>query len=83
MTTPPTPLFTFRQGSLPLLVRLAAPCLAPDGRLIAMKGAEGAAELAAAQTELAAQGFACTGLHRLCLPLSGAERALLVLERVG
>lgn len=68
-------------GSLPLLARLADPCLAPAGRLIAMKGAEAEAELAAARAELAALGFACTAQHRLRLPVSGAERTLLVLER--
>ena len=68
-------------GSLPLLVRLAEPCLAPGGRLLAMKGAEGAAELAAAQAELAALGLACTAQYSLRLPVSGAERCLLVLQK--
>lgn len=70
-------------GNLPLLARLAAPCLAPGGRLIAMKGAEGAAELAAAQEELETLGFVCTERHELRLPVSGAERCLLVLVRSG
>lgn len=70
-------------GSLPLLVQLAAPCLAPGGRLIAMKGAEGMAELATARTELAALGFTCTAQHLLHLPESGAERCLLMLENAG
>lgn len=70
-------------GSLPLLAMLAGPYLAPGGRLIAMKGAEGEAELAAAQVELAALGLACTARHHLRLPVSGAERCLLVLERRG
>jgi 16S rRNA (guanine527-N7)-methyltransferase len=68
-------------GNLPLLAELAAPCLAPGGRLIAMKGAEGAAELAAAQAELMKRGFACAGQHTLRLPESGAERMLIVLTR--
>lgn len=67
-------------GELPLLVRLAAPCLAPGGRLIAMKGAEAAAELAAAEAELATLGFTCVARHALRLPVSGAERTLLVLQ---
>jgi 16S rRNA (guanine527-N7)-methyltransferase len=70
-------------GSLPLLVELASPCLAPGGRLIAMKGAEGLAELTAAQPELQRWGFTCTGQRRLRLPQSGAERCLLVLEKTG
>jgi 16S rRNA (guanine527-N7)-methyltransferase len=69
-------------GALPLLAVLAAPCLALGGRLVAMKGAEGAAELAAAQDELAVLGFACIAQHTLRLPISGAERCLLVLERI-
>ena len=67
-------------GNLPLLARLAAPCLAPGGRLIAMKGAEADAELAAAETELATLGFACVARHAVRLPVSGAERVLLVLQ---
>jgi len=68
-------------GSLPLLARLAAPCLARGGRLIAMKGAEGAAELAEARAELAELGFVCTGRNLLRLPVTGSERRLIVLER--
>jgi len=68
-------------GSLPLLARLAAPYLTPGGRLIAMKGAEGEAELAATQTELAMLGFVCTGRNLLRLPVTGSERILIVLER--
>jgi len=70
-------------GSLGLLAALAAPLLAQGGRLIAMKGAEGESELAATQEELATLGFVCTERHELRLPVSGAERFLLVLERSG
>jgi len=68
-------------GNLPLLGRLAAPCLTPGGRLIAMKGAEASAELAAAEAELTTLGFTCTTQHQLYLPISAAERTLLVLAR--
>ena len=70
-------------GSLPLLAALAGPCLAPGGRLIAMKGAEGDAELTTAQADLSALGFACTARYHLRLPVSGADRCLLVLEQHG
>lgn len=70
-------------GSLGLLAALAAPFLAPGGRLIAMKGAEGDTELAAAQEELASLGFVCTRQQHLGLPVSGAERWLLVLMKAG
>ena len=68
-------------GSLPLLAALATPYLAPGGRLLAMKGAEGAGELLAAQDELARMGLTCSEQHHLKLPVSGAERCLLVLTR--
>lgn len=68
--------------ALPAFARLALPCLAPEGRIIAMKGAEGEAELAQAQPALAALGLACTDLRRLTLPASGAARTLIVLRRV-
>lgn len=70
-------------GSLPMLARLAMPCLAAGGRLVAMKGAEGAGELAEAQEELAALGLICVGQHHLRLPVSRAERWLLVLQKTG
>jgi len=70
-------------GSLPLLAGLALPCLAPGGRLVAMKGTDWESELAVGQAKLAALGFACTEQHRLWLPVSGAERCLLVLEKTG
>lgn len=62
-------------------VRLALPCLAPGGRIIAMKGAEGEAELAAAHRLLEQCGIRVEKVHRLSLPESGAQRTLLVLTR--
>jgi 16S rRNA (guanine527-N7)-methyltransferase len=67
-------------GALPLLVALAAPCLAPDGRLIAMKGAEGQRELAGCQGELQAAGWSAA-CHEVRLPVSGATRCLITLKR--
>lgn len=67
-------------GSLSMLVELAGPCLAPGGRLIAMKGAEGRQELASVAGPLEAAGWrACC--HDLVLPVSAAERCLIILER--
>lgn len=67
-------------GALPLLTALAAPCLAPGGRLVALKGAEGGRELAESRQALQAAGWS-VACHRLQLPASGAERCLIVLER--
>jgi 16S rRNA (guanine527-N7)-methyltransferase len=66
-------------GNLSLLVVLAAPCLAPGGRLIAMKGGEGLRELADCAEQLQNDGWMAR-CHRLTLPGSGAERTLIVLE---
>jgi 16S rRNA (guanine527-N7)-methyltransferase len=67
-------------GALPLLTALAGPCLAPGGRLVALKGAEGERELAESRLALLAAGWSAA-CHRLQLPASGAERCLILLER--
>lgn len=68
-------------ASLELFARLALPCLAPEGRLVAMKGAEGEAELAAAQEPLARLGLQAAGCRKIILPVSGARRTILTLIR--
>ncbi len=60
---------------------LALPCLAPAGRIIAMKGAEGARELAQAEGTLGRLGLHCRELREFELPRSGARRSLIVLGR--
>lgn len=67
-------------GSLPLLTRLAVPCLAPGGRLIAMKGADGLRELADSAEQLAAAGWTARS-RELSLPQTGAGRCLITLQR--
>jgi 16S rRNA (guanine527-N7)-methyltransferase len=62
------------------LVTLAEPFLACGGRLVAMKGPEGSRELSDQQESLRAAGWSVV-LHRLTLPLSGAERCLVELSR--
>jgi 16S rRNA (guanine527-N7)-methyltransferase len=68
-------------ASLPTLAGWGLPLLRPSGRLIAMKGPEGEAELASVEKELRLSGAQCTDLRRLRLPVSGAERLLLVFTR--
>lgn len=70
-------------ASLPAFLRLALPCLRPDGRVLAMKGAEGERELAAAQDELARLGVRHERTVRCRLPRSGAERTLLLFINDG
>lgn len=65
--------------SLPSFAALARHCLAPGGRIIAMKGAEGEKELEEAQTHLENLGLVCREVRRMRLTASGAERTLLVL----
>ena len=66
--------------SLGDLVTLAEPFLACGGRLVAMKGPEGSREFSDQQDALKAAGWSAV-LHRLTLPLSGAERCLVELSR--
>lgn len=69
-------------ASLEQFVRLALPCLAPGGRIIAMKGPEGPAELSAASPVLADLGLSCTNCRKLVLPESGAGRSVITLTRI-
>lgn len=66
--------------SLGGLVALAGPFLAPGGRLVAMKGPEGNSEFSRQHDLLEQDGWFAT-LHRLKLPVSGAERCLIELTR--
>lgn len=60
-------------------LRLARPFLCGGGRLLAMKGPEGAEEAGAVGAELARFGYEpCLTTQRLTLPRSGAERLLIV-----
>ena len=68
--------------SLAELVALAEPFLASGGRLVAMKGPEGSREFSEQQEPLKQAGWSAV-LHRLNLPLSGAERCLIELTRLG
>lgn len=69
-------------SALSNLAVLAAPLLRPGGRLFAMKGPEGGQELTAAAAELVRQGLVHRQTATLTLPVSGAARSLLVLEKV-
>jgi len=68
--------------SLAELIALAEPFLASSGRLVAMKGPEGSREFSEQQEPLRQAGWSAV-LHRLHLPLSGAERCLIELTRKG
>jgi 16S rRNA (guanine527-N7)-methyltransferase len=63
------------------LISLGMPFLKPDGRLIAMKGPEGTRELSDCLDLLERQGLVVEKQQELRLPMSGAERTLLVLKR--
>jgi len=66
-------------SSLDQLVAYGAPLLAPHGRIIAMKGPEGAREWREAR--VAREGWCCTRLERVTLPFSGAQRQLLEIRK--
>ncbi|MHB1398535.1 MAG: 16S rRNA (guanine(527)-N(7))-methyltransferase RsmG [Trichloromonadaceae bacterium] len=68
-------------AALEQFASLALPCLAPDGRIVAMKGAEAEKELQQSSAVLARLGLRCSNLQSLRLPISGAQRSLIVLTR--
>lgn len=68
-------------ASLDQFAALALPCLAPGGRIIAMKGVEGEGELQRSSEALARLGLVCHELRSLQLPRSGSRRSLIVLTR--
>ncbi|AJE04752.1 16S rRNA (guanine(527)-N(7))-methyltransferase RsmG [Geobacter pickeringii] len=68
-------------ADLPTFVRMALPCLAPDGRIVAMKGKEGRAEAETARPALTELGVAIVELQEFTLPLAGDGRSLIVLGR--
>ena len=61
-------------------VDLAAPLLAEDGILIAMKGEQAECEISASDTHLYASGFAVVTVHRYALPENMGERVLTLLK---
>jgi 16S rRNA (guanine527-N7)-methyltransferase len=67
-------------SSLGDFVSLALPCLAPGGRIVAMKGPEGESEVATAAPLLDRFGLHRREIRRLRLP-SGADRTLIILMR--
>lgn len=67
-------------SSLADFVALAAPFLAEGGSLLAMKGPDGEAEVAASQPVFERDGWLVT-VRRLTLPASGAGRCLVLLSR--
>lgn len=63
------------------LMEMAEPFLETGGRLLAMKGPEGDKELDESDAIRDACGFNVEKIHRMKLPLSQAERTLIVLKR--
>lgn len=69
--------------SLANLASYALPLLRPGGRLIAMKGPEGEEELEQVRELLAGQQLQVQEVRRLTLPVSRAERRLIVFQKAG
>lgn len=68
-------------GPLVDLAELSFPLLSAEGRLIAMKGPEGEREALESEAALGEHGLYCSEIRSLRLPLSGAERLLVVVRR--
>jgi 16S rRNA (guanine527-N7)-methyltransferase len=62
-------------------VSLAAPLLAEDGVLIAMKGGGAEEEIAESDEVVTAGGFTVTSVHRYTLPMGMGERVLTFLKQ--
>lgn len=69
-------------SSLEQVASLAAPFLAPGGRLLAMKGPEGRDEVNQWGAALVLDGWSLA-LHDLRLPASGAKRSLVEMRRLS
>jgi 16S rRNA (guanine527-N7)-methyltransferase len=63
------------------LLEMAQPFLTRGGRLVAMKGPEGVKELGEAAVAMEKCGFVVDRVRHLQLPISGAERTLIVLKQ--
>lgn len=63
--------------------RVALPFFAPGGRLLAMKGSSGERELTDSLPELTRMGLVSTDIQHVFLPVSGAARTLISLQRIG
>lgn len=68
-------------SSLETIVTFATPWLSPTGKILAMKGPEGKAEVSAAKKIITGAGLSIEDVHEYRLPFSGAERQLVVLKR--
>jgi len=67
-------------SSLTDFARLARPFVRAAGFLLAMKGAEGEREMSAADGDIREASLQCTDIRRLRLPVSGAERTLIIMR---
>jgi 16S rRNA (guanine527-N7)-methyltransferase len=68
-------------ASIGTILRLSEPLLAKNGIVIAMKGSEAERELAEAAADIDSAQMACCRQHYLRLPISEADRTLLVFSR--
>ena len=66
-------------ADIPTFVRMALPLLAPDGRIVAMKGTEGREEANRARRGLADLGVEISSIDDYLLPCSGEGRSLVVM----
>lgn len=68
-------------ADIPTFVRMALPLCAADGKILAMKGQAGRAEVEAAQGELTGLGVKVVELIEFTLPRSTAQRSLVIIGK--
>lgn len=66
-------------SSLENIVRLSTFWLSPEGKILVMKGPEGEKEVEEARGELEGAGVVVADVHRYRLPVSDAERQVIVI----
>lgn len=69
-------------SSLPDFVRVSLPLLEKNGTIVAMKGREGKAEVAAAKSDLEESGVEVIALEEFSLPVTGDPRSIILLKKI-
>lgn len=68
-------------SDIPSFVAMALPVLAPDGRMVAMKGKNAAEEVSAAEDALRKLGVQVESIDDFALPCAGDARSLVVMVK--
>lgn len=68
-------------ASLEIIIGLASSWLGSGGKILAMKGPEGEAEVQALETSIDEAGLQVESIHKFRLPITGSDRQIIVLTK--